>query len=118
MAAGEHIQTRIDRLESEYGDFPVETAVTDLSAPDYQRARELDDRGVPGASRVWVERGEEALLVREQDRTDSWGVAGGLIDPGESAVQAGERERCASTHPPTASGTSDSTLRRNRRNEP
>ncbi|WP_267641495.1 NUDIX hydrolase [Haloarchaeobius amylolyticus] len=92
MADADDIDARIDALAAEYGDVPVETAVTDLSDSQYQRARRLHDRGVPGAARVWVERDDEALLVREQSRPDSWGVPGGLIDPGESAPAAGERE--------------------------
>lgn len=86
------IECRLDRLRTEYGDFPVETAVTDLPAAAYRRARELHDRGIPGAARVWVERGDEALLVRERSRPDSWGVAGGLVEPDEPAARTGERE--------------------------
>lgn len=88
------IQARIDRLRDRYGGFPVETAEYDLDDRAYERARDLDERGIDGAARVWVERCDptETLLVREQSRPDAWGVPGGLIDPGEDADDAGERE--------------------------
>jgi ADP-ribose pyrophosphatase YjhB (NUDIX family) len=92
MADADALDARIERLHRTYGEFPVETATYDLDADRHDRARTLHDAGVPGAARVWVERDDEALLVRERDRPDSWGVAGGLVDPDERADRAGERE--------------------------
>lgn len=92
MANPKEIKRRIIQLRETYGDFPVETATYNLSPEAYERSRELHEDGFPGAARVWVERDGEALLVREENRPASWGVAGGLIEPDERADRAGERE--------------------------
>jgi len=92
MAEAAAIDTRLDRLRERQGTFPVETATYELSEQAYERAHTLHEQGIPGAARVWVERDDEALLVREERRPESWGVAGGLIEPDESAEQAGRRE--------------------------
>lgn len=92
MVDADVIDGLLDELRRAYGAFPVETAEYQLTTEAYTRARELHDAGVPGATRVWVERGDETLLVREERRPDSWGVPDGLIESGESPAQAGERE--------------------------
>lgn len=92
MASAGEINARLDYLHDTYGEFSVESQEDPLTSDASKRARELHDRGIPGAARVWVERDDETLLVREESRPDSWGVAGGLIDPDERADQAGVRE--------------------------
>jgi ADP-ribose pyrophosphatase YjhB (NUDIX family) len=92
MTIENNVDARITYLHETYGDFPVESATYDLSSNTYERARELHDHGILGAARVWVERDSETLLVREESRPDSWGVAGGLVEPGERTDRAGERE--------------------------
>lgn len=92
MVDADEIDDRIRRLRRTYGAFPVESETSDLSPEAYERARELHEQGIPGAARVWVERDREVLLVRTAAQPDSWGVPGGLIEPGERADRAGERE--------------------------
>ncbi|MFB6127641.1 MAG: NUDIX domain-containing protein [Halolamina sp.] len=92
MVAPDVIDDHIARLRDAYGDVPVETATTTHSARTWGRVRELHERGVPGAARVWVERDDAALLVRERRAGDRWGVPGGLVEPGEHVDRAGERE--------------------------
>lgn len=92
MVTSNEIDVRLERLHETYGDFPVESTEYNFSSDDYRRAQERHDCGIPGATRVWVEHDGATLLVREENRLDSWGVAGGLIDPGERADHAGERE--------------------------
>lgn len=92
MATAAEIETRIDNLRENYSDFPVEVGEYYHSPETYQRVRDLHEDGIHGASRVWVERGHETLLVREESRPQMWSIAGGLIEPNESAVAAGERE--------------------------
>lgn len=92
MATSEEIDTRIGNLREIYSDFPVEVGEYHVPPETYQRVQELHEDGIHGASRVWVERGSETLLVREESRPQLWSIAGGLIEPDESAVQAGERE--------------------------
>lgn len=41
---------------------------------------------------MWVERDDAVLLVRERSRPDTWGIPGGLIEPGERVEATGRRE--------------------------
>lgn len=92
MAERSEIDRRLDRLEERYGEFPVESGTYHHSEAAFERVRELHERGVPGAARVWVERENETLLVRTTGIPDAWGVPGGFIEPDEHSDRAGERE--------------------------
>jgi ADP-ribose pyrophosphatase YjhB (NUDIX family) len=92
MVASSEIDERIERLREDYGEFPVERTTTEVSGQSAERVRDLHERGLPGGARVWVESGDESLLVREANGPAGWGVPGGLIEPGERADRAGERE--------------------------
>lgn len=92
MAHQDDIERRIAYLRDTYGEFPVESGTYHHSPEEFERIQELHERGVPGASRVWVERDGKALLVRTHYRPDEWGVAGGLIEPDERSDDGGERE--------------------------
>lgn len=92
MVESAEIDRRIQGLRDKYGEFPVYHETYHLEPEQYARAHNLHTSEIPGASRVWVERNEEVLLVRTEHRPKSWGIPGGLIDPGERADRAGERE--------------------------
>jgi len=92
MADPEDIDRRLGSLRDTYGEFPVESGTYHHPEGAFERVRENHERGVPGASRVWVEREGETLLVRTRGGLDGWGVPGGIIEPGERSDRAGERE--------------------------
>ncbi|MFC7073340.1 NUDIX domain-containing protein [Halovenus rubra] len=92
MADSDDIEQRLDYLRSTYGEFPVESDTYYHADKDFERVLRNHKRGVPGASRVWVERKDETLLVRTHGGPDGWGVPGGFIEPTERSDHAGERE--------------------------
>lgn len=92
MAGTSNIESRLEYLREKYGPFPVESGTYHHSEAEFERIRENHERGRPGASRVWVEREGETLLVRTRGGLDGWGVAGGLIEPDEQSDAAGVRE--------------------------
>jgi ADP-ribose pyrophosphatase YjhB (NUDIX family) len=92
MADESDIERRLDSLRDAYGEFPVESGTYHHDEESFERVRATHERGVPGASRVWVEREGEALLVRTHGGPDGWGVPGGFIEPDERSDRAGERE--------------------------
>jgi len=92
MVTKAEIDRRIQGLQEEYGDFPVQHETYDLAPEQYSRAHSLHTNGVPGTARVWVERDGEVLLVRTEHRPESWGVPGGFIESEERADRTGERE--------------------------
>lgn len=92
MAGPADIERRLDYLRDSYGEFPVESGTYTHDSGAFERIQTNHERGVPGATRVWVERGDETLLVRTHYRPDAWGVAGGLIEPDERSDEAGTRE--------------------------
>jgi hypothetical protein len=92
MAENNALETEFTSLRAEFGEFPVEHDTAELSEESFERVCDLDERGIHGAVRVWVQRDSETLLVRERSRPDSWGVAGGLVEPAEHSNEPGYRE--------------------------
>jgi ADP-ribose pyrophosphatase YjhB (NUDIX family) len=92
MAEPDDIEARLAALRETYGEFPVESGTYYHSTTEFERVQDNHERGRPGASRVWVERDGETLLVRTRGGLDGWGVAGGFIEPDERSDEAGVRE--------------------------
>jgi ADP-ribose pyrophosphatase YjhB (NUDIX family) len=92
MMGSDAVDAEIMFLRKNYSDFPVEEETYEVSDDSFERVRDLYNSGVHGAARVRVQRGDETLLVRENSRPDSWGVAGGLVEPDEHSDDAGHRE--------------------------
>jgi len=92
MADPAEVDRRIEGLTDRHGSFPVGRNEYDLDPGSHRRARDLHEAGVVGGVRVWVERDDSVLLVRERSRPDTWGIPGGLIEPGERVEATGRRE--------------------------
>lgn len=89
----EEVKRRLDRLEREYGQFPVvEERVT--NDPDYfaQGAERAAD-GWIGDAGAWVTDADgRALLIRHEGGPDRWGTPGGGHEPGETLAETARRE--------------------------
>jgi len=89
----EEVRRRLDRLESEYGQFPViEETVTndsDYFALGVERAA----NGWIGDAGAWVTDADgRALLIRHEAGSERWGTPGGGHEPGETLDETARRE--------------------------
>ena len=84
---------RLDRIEREYGAFPVveETVTND---PDYFAwGVERAANGWVGDAGAWVTDADgRALLIRHEGAPDRWGTPGGGHEPGETLAETARRE--------------------------
>jgi 8-oxo-dGTP diphosphatase len=103
------VRGQIDRLQSEYGDVPVEDEVHEIPGSELSEYVENARSGYVGSAYAWVtrrpeqaaersetysggvENRERALLILPRGRS-AWGVPGGGVEGDESFEQAAVRE--------------------------
>ncbi|MCU4743689.1 NUDIX hydrolase [Natronoglomus mannanivorans] len=87
------IDRRLERLESEYGAFPVrEERVTNEPA-FFEQGVKLAGDGWIGDAGAWVtDAADRALLIRHEDGPERWGTPGGGHEPGETMAETARRE--------------------------
>lgn len=83
---------QIAALRDRYGEFDVDSELRAVSTDEYEQVKWFHEQDVMGGARVWVERGDEVLFVRDKQTPDVWTLPGGAIDRNEWADQAGRRE--------------------------
>lgn len=87
------VDRRLDRLEADYGPFPIE-AETVTNDPDYfAHGRDLAREGWRGDAGAIVADGEgRVLLIRHEGDPERWGTPGGGHEPGERFEATARRE--------------------------
>lgn len=87
-----HFESVVDRLESDYGSFPVVDKEWSMARSVYENVRDRFDEDGAGGAGVWLtDEAGRVLLVRNEG-DDGWSDPGGKRDPGESFETAARRE--------------------------
>lgn len=105
----ESVERRLERLQDEYGEVPVEKITEAIPADEFAEAREHARNGYTGGAYAWVVRapeqtaeltesmpddvedGRRVLLILGRGGT-KWGLAGGGREDGETYEEAAVRE--------------------------
>ena len=105
----ESVERRMERLQDEYGEIPIESAEDEIPADEFAEAREHARDGYTGGAYAWVVRdpdqtaeltesmpdevedGRRVLMILGRGGT-KWGLAGGGREDGETYEAAAVRE--------------------------
>ena len=105
----ESVERRMERLQDDYGEVPVEEVEDEIPADEFAEAREFAREGYTGGGYAWVVRdpdqtaeltdsmpddvddGRRVLMILGRGGTE-WGLAGGGREDGETYEEAAVRE--------------------------
>lgn len=87
------VDRRLERLESEYGPFPIREETVTNEPAFFEHGVELAREGWIGDAGAWVtDAADRALLIRHEDDPERWGTPGGGHEPGETMAETARRE--------------------------
>ncbi|WP_123535651.1 NUDIX hydrolase [Halosimplex salinum] len=89
----EEVDRRLERLEAEYGAFPVAEETVQNDPEFFESGVEMVEEGWIGDAGAFVTDDENrALLIRHESEPDQWGTPGGGHEPGETMAETARRE--------------------------
>ncbi|WP_276255127.1 NUDIX hydrolase [Halomontanus rarus] len=87
------VDRRLERLESEYGSFPIREKTVTNESLFFEQGVELAREGWIGDAGAWVtDAADRALLIRHEADPERWGTPGGGHEPGETMGETARRE--------------------------